>query len=201
MGSTVFIGHYEQDNDKTNGMEEIEWVVLANNGKTATLISKYVLDYKPYNNKSQSFYWLKTWEECSLREWLNNGFMSNAFSEDEQEMLETIKVSAHKNPRPDDILSSDPGKATWDTVYLLSIKEAEQLFDSDMTRYCEPTAYAKAKGVKWDEENGGCWWWLRTPGEYNAKAAGVSSYGSISYRGVDVDCSEAVRPVVVIRLE
>ena len=37
-------GHYEQDNDKSNGSEPIEWVVIESNGDEVTLLSRYCLD-------------------------------------------------------------------------------------------------------------------------------------------------------------
>lgn len=40
----VFFGHYEQDNDLTNGAEAIEWRVLKVENGEALLISQYALD-------------------------------------------------------------------------------------------------------------------------------------------------------------
>ena len=79
--SIVKFGHYEQDGNKSNGAEEIEWLVLDNNGREATLISKYCLDTKQFNDE----YIEVTWETCTLRTWLNNDFLENAFSTIEQE--------------------------------------------------------------------------------------------------------------------
>ena len=48
---TVYVtfGHYEQDNDLTNGKEPIEWRVLKEEGGEVMLITRYALDAKPYN--------------------------------------------------------------------------------------------------------------------------------------------------------
>ena len=56
----VFFGHYEQDNDLTNGAEAIEWRVLKVENGEALLISQYALDSQPYNEK----YAVALWSEC-----------------------------------------------------------------------------------------------------------------------------------------
>ena len=50
VGSTVFFGSYEQDNDTANGKEDIEWIVLAKEGNKLLVISKYALDCQKYNS-------------------------------------------------------------------------------------------------------------------------------------------------------
>ena len=107
-----------------------------------------------------------------------------------------MTVSADKNPK----YSTNPGKATQDRVWLLSIPEAEKYFSTDKARICTLTAYAKAQGA-WTGSSGTCWWWLRSPGHYSTYAAYVHSDGSILYSGRIVDYSSiAVRPVVVVGL-
>ena len=44
------------------------------------LISRYALDVKPYNTQRVDI----TWEQCTLRAWLNNDFINTAFTTDEQ---------------------------------------------------------------------------------------------------------------------
>ena len=76
-------GHYEQDNDTSNGPEEIEWRVLAAEGSRVLVISEYALDVKKYNAGSVGI----TWENCTLREWLNGEFFQTAFNSGEQGIL------------------------------------------------------------------------------------------------------------------
>ena len=40
-GSRVFFGAYEQDNDESDGREDIEWLVLAREGDRLLVISRY----------------------------------------------------------------------------------------------------------------------------------------------------------------
>ena len=93
-GDVVVFGKYEQDNKKSNGKEDIEWIVLAREGSKVLVISRYALACKPYNNKKTDV----TWETCSLRKWLNNDFYESAFDEEEKNYIIKTNVPADKNP-------------------------------------------------------------------------------------------------------
>ena len=190
-GDYVFFGAYEQDNNTSNGKEYIEWLVLDIKDGKALLISKYALDCKQYNTSCTGI----TWETCSLRQWLNKDFINTAFSATEQAMIPTVTVSADKNP----VYSTNPGNATQDKVFLLSITEANKYFSSASARACQPTAYAVANGAY--KNSGNCWWWLRSPGRSQGTAAYVDSAGGVSVRGYVVNRSNfAVRPALWINL-
>ena len=79
VGNVVTFGHYEQDADESNGPEPIEWIVLDVQDGKALLLSKYVLDAKPYYTEGTDI----TWETCTLRTWLNNYFLNNASSQEQ----------------------------------------------------------------------------------------------------------------------
>lgn len=192
IGSYVVFGTYEQNNNTSNGKEEIEWIVLAREGDRVLVVSRYALDCQQYNTSSTSV----TWETCSLRKWLNGTFLNAAFSESERAMIPSVTVSADKNPS----YSTSPGNSTTDQVFLLSITEANKYFSSDSARQCQGTAYCYAQGV-YKASNGNCWWWLRSPGDDSCDAAIVSNGGSVyddkySVRGG----SGAVRPALWINL-
>ena len=192
VGDYVFFGAYEQDNNTSNGQEYIEWLVLEVKGGKALVISKYALDCQQYNTS----YTYVTWETCTLRKWLNNDFINAAFSADERTMIPTVTVSADKNPD----YSTNPGNATQDQVFLLSITEVNKYFSSDSARQCKPTDYAVANGA-WESDSGNCWWWLRSPGDYQNSAANVYAYGDVNECGSNVnDADNAVRPALWIDL-
>ncbi len=193
-GDYVFFGAYEQDNNTSNGKEYVEWLVLEVKDGKALVISKYALDCKPYETSHTDV----TWETCTLREWLNNDFINAAFSADEKAMIPTVTVSADKNPK----YSTDPGNATQDQVFLLSITEANKYFSSDSARQCEPTDYAVANGARESDDNGICLWWLRSPGDPQNFAAFVSYKGDVAEIGNGVDNDyNAVRPALWISVE
>lgn len=193
VGDYVFFGAYEQDNNTSNGKEDIEWLVLEVKDGKALVISKYALDCQQYNTSYTDI----TWETCTLRKWLNNDFLGAAFSADEKSMIPTVTVSADKNPD----YSTNPGNTTQDQVFLLSITEANKYFSSDSARQCKPTEYAVAGGAYVNSSNGNCVWWLRSPGGSQNDAADVDYGGDVGEGGDDVNIgSDAVRPALWIDL-
>ncbi len=197
VGSYVTLGSYPQTQDGDDNTP-IEWLVLENDGETALLISRYALDCKPYNEKYES----TTWETCTLRGWLNNKFFNKAFSTEEKQYILQSDVSADKNPK----YSTNPGNATKDNVFLLSIVEANKYFKSDDARKCAPTDYAIQQGAYTSdsykvEGRKACGRWFRSPGYDSSRAAYVFLDGSIGNFGFDVSASDcAVRPCVRVRL-
>ena len=195
-GNSITLGNYPQTtagNDNT----PIEWLVLENDGETALLISRYALDSKTYHNTMRGKI---TWEQCALRNWLNNEFYNRAFSTEEKQYILQSNVSADKNPK----YSTNPGNATKDKVFLLSVVETNKYFKSDDARRCAPTDYAiqqwasTSNSCKVDGRKT-CWWWLRSPGEYSNYPALVNDAGSfdVSYL---ISNGGAVRPCVRVRL-
>ena len=198
VGNYVIFGSYPQTqngNDKT----PIEWLVLENDGETAMMISRYALDCKPYNEKYED----TTWETCTLRGWLNNEFYNMAFSTEEKQYVLQSNVSVDKNPK----YSTNPGNATKDNVFLLSVVEANKFFKNDDAGKCAPTDYAIQQGAYTSDSSKvegrkACWWWLRSPGDSSRSAAYVVNGGTIIVggHGSDVDYSlNAVRPCVRVR--
>lgn len=201
VGDIVYFGTYEQDNDTSNGKEDIEWLVLAKENNRVLVISDKALDCQPYNS---SYTEEVTWENCSLRKWLNGTFLNKAFSTEEQAQIQNTTVSADNNPQ----YSTNPGNATTDKVFLLSINEVEKYFNSDEARKCAPTAYAKAQGAstsdtcKTPSGAATCWWWLRSPGDDQSSAAYVYFGGDVFELGNYVySVLTAVRPALWITID
>lgn len=189
VGSTVFFGSYEQDNNTSNGKEDIEWIVLARESKRIFVISRYALDCQQYDIS----YGIVTWESCWLRRWLNMEFLNEAFSGAEQAMIPNVTVSAD---------NTNFGNDTTDQVFLLSISEVNEYLASNDDRQCQGTEYCFAQGAS-KFSDGSCCWWLRSPGRfdgYYGEAAYVLSYGYVSDGG-DVHDGSAVRPALWINLE
>ena len=195
VGKTVTFGAYEQDNNTSNGKEEIEWIVLANEGNQSLLISRSALDCRQYNTK----YTDVTWESCSLRTWLNGTFLKEAFSAEEQKAILTTKVDNSKS-QGNSSWSTSGGNNTEDKVFLLSYAEAGKHFSSNSDRICKPTAYAKAQGA-YTNDSGNCWWWLRSPGSTQDGAASVSTGGSLGSSDTVGSVNDAVRPAFWLNLE
>lgn len=197
VGDEITIGSYEQDNNPNNGKEPIEWQVLAKEDGKILVISKYGLDCQQYDSGEYDYRfnpksWIKTWDRCHLHTWLNETFLNNAFSDDEQTKIELTKVSAD-NDSPNDAISSTP---TNDKVFLLSLSEVERYLPSDSSRQCLATAYAGAQGAY--TRDGYCCWWLRTTyfGR-KSNAACVLSHGTFRIDGDNIiERNNAVRPAM-----
>ena len=173
IGDYVNFGSYEQDG-RANGEEPIEWQVLDVQDDKVLLISRYGLRCKPYNDVRDRV----TWETSSIRSWLNNGFVEDAFSLAEQETIISSVVTTDKNPNFD----TDPGNDTLDKVFLLSFSEADRYFTSDEERQCAATPMANVEGG--GNVRG---WWLRTPGGFQFSVSRVDNDGQLYYLGSNCD--------------
>ena len=185
QGGYIKFGSYPQENGNTR--EPIEWLVLEVNGNEAFLVSRYGLDCRQYHHACVSM----TWEQCDLRKWLNHDFLEAAFTEEEQRRIKVSEV-VNDNSRQYDTRG---GNNTRDRVFCLSLAEAEQYFENDSERRCRPTAQAKAHGAY--VSAGCCYWWLRSPGDYQHSASYVYTGGALLPIGDYVHCDYgAVRPAL-----
>ena len=191
VGSSVYFGHYEQDNDFSNGSEEIEWLVLAKENDRVLVISKYALECRKYHFYDDYI----TWENCSLRTWLNETFIDIAFGDEERSLILSLTVSADKNPQ----FNTNPGNSTQDQVFLLSISEVNTYFHSDQERRCLPTEYAVAQGCHVNEATGYCEWWLRSPGIIPSRAACILDSGYVYNDGAFVGGNHPMHGENVVR--
>ncbi len=197
VDGTIYLGRYEQDNDTENGTEAIEWIVLAIRDGKALVTSTYALDAQPYNSfESKSM----TWENCSLRRWLNEKFLAAAFSKEEQAFIAETTVTA------DPWSNMEQGKDTLDKVFLLSAEEARRYFKNDIYRSCAGTPYCMTQKYGRDySARKNVDWWLRTV--WNSGRAiyveedGSFMHGNITgdfYTPVGSNGGVAVRPVIWI---
>ena len=173
VGDTITLGTY---ND-----EDIEWIVLDKTEDSALIISKYILDKKKYNEESTNI----TWENCTLRSWLNDEFLNSSFRSNIQDMIKTTNVVNDDNSKYGTVGGND----TEDKIFLLSIDEMNQYFGSNRSR----------KATYTDGSSG--WYWLRSPGAHHNLAASVVGGGRVYEIGYDVDHEGGIRPAMWISLE
>ena len=193
VGDIIEFGSYEQDNNRSNGVEPIGWRVLEVSGGSALIVSEYALDVRAYNKRNESV----TWETCTLRKWLNGEFYDTAFNEGEKVRIALTEVENADNPT----YGTDGGADTEDHVYLLSLGEAEKYFEDDEDRRAIPTEYAVAKNVYVNSDLGTVWWWLRSPGNNHRHAAEVNTGGSLYDFGFSVNYyRRAVRPALRLKI-
>ena len=127
-----------------------DWRVLDVCEGKMLIISEKVLEGRGYHTEGIDI----SWENCSLREYLNNEFL-NTFSSDEKS-----RILSTQNTNSEDSMYN-----TTDKVFLLSMSEANSYFSNDNER----------KALYDDGE--GAWWWLRSYGEgVNASAVAADGY-------------------------
>lgn len=151
---TVKIGSYPQSDITGKKKEPIEWFVLnkkKEKGK-ALLISKYILDCHEYNDirkYDKGRYEYLLWKNTTLREFLNNEFYNEAFSNEEKGLM--MKM----------IYEGESDNIT-DYVSCLSLSELDKYFDFwregdkfiENRVSCKPTPYAVSKGLHVNEFSG-----------------------------------------------
>lgn len=196
VGDTFSYGTYEQDNDKSNGAEKIEWLVLAKENDRVLLISKYALDCQAFCSDETG----TSWKDSSLRNWLNTTFIQNAFNDTEKGSIITTEIKSEEKNK----------EITKDKIFVLDNDEAEKYFDSDISRRCSPTVYAKQRGVlcpedlqdvEFDEDvKNTCCYWLRSPGFHGDKVSIIDYEGTVYERGQFIDEEIAVRPVLWLNI-
>lgn len=193
IGDIVTYGNYEQDGFYSNGEETIEWIVIARDRDNhALLLSRYCLDALPYNEDGGDV----TWEDSSIRAWLNGEFLESAFDGDPNGFICTAECKT-KDGRS----GTDGGENTTDRIFLLAVDEVTLYFPKESSRRAPVTEYAKEQGAEYDK-NGNGWWWLRTPGKTQDMAAGVHTAGGVNYDGRDVDRTDlCIRPALWLDLD
>ena len=197
----VYFGNYWQndtnDDAKINQSDEkqpIKWRVLSVDNDDIFLLADQNLDSRSYDDEET----VVTWETCTLRNWLNNTFLTNAFSEKEQGGIKNTTVVNEDNPT----YGTEGGNDTIDKIYLLSEIEAcnvsygfNRIFSyEDGTREAQNTAYSIECGANTFSETGhegtGVWW-LRTPGGSSYCATVVDFYGEGARDGSPVSSNSS----------
>lgn len=148
------------------------WYVIVKDSDYSMLFCEESVDKRVYNKGWDSD--KTTWEECSLREWLNNDFY-NSFSESEK-----AAIILCTNENPDNSQEhTDGGNTTEDYVFLLTMYDAEVLPKSVL---------------KYSQE---CW--LRSPGVTQYGAAVITEDGKVDFDGgYGPFAKSGVRPLIVV---
>ena len=204
--------------------EPLLWRVLEVRDGTALLLSHTAVECEPF----QADYRDVSWENCTLRSWLNgygpqenvsardysgteDSFLSLAFSAEEQE---AILNTAVRN-EPNHYFGMDSGASTEDRIFLLAeselfIHDSSEIHGfsrrdevADRAKQFRPTDYAVRKGA-WKEagDRGNVFWITRTTGYTHDNVVYVGESGYMYNRGILVTCGDAaVIPALVLDLD
>ena len=210
----VKFGKYPKNDINGGKREDLDWIVLTKDNESVTLLCKYVIDNKLYNDLRGN----TTWEECSLRTWLNNDFYNVAFSDSDKSYILQTDVINESNPSHD----TQGGNNTKDKVYLLSVSEVINFFgkgdSSDSgrnlkaatiaTKYaqnCEVGGKVLRKVTGHGKYAGNTEWLLRTPGVSQSSICSVDGGGSVNDWGFSIQKSNGdafgIRPVIRVKIK
>ena len=202
----------------------LRWRMLDIQENRALLLADRMPDCIPFHNVEENV----TWEECTLRSWLNGygaeankqgtdyagyGFIDRAFSAQEQEAILPVLC---RNPANRDY-GTDSGRDTEDRLFILSNEEvfegenaerygfhASRDYDDPAKRFTS-TLYAKCMGAWWspvDKYAGNSFWFMRTNGYTSRSVTYICDFGYIYSRGTLATCSDAgVLPAMWIDLD
>lgn len=204
----VKLGTWQYRYDDDGKKIPVEWIVLDVKDGKALLLSKYVLDYKKFNETDKPV----TWENSTLRKWLNEDFCEKAFDKNE------IRIVSETNNR---ILDNwytfvEGGEDTMDRLFVLSTDDIVN----------------PAYGLSWPDDIDhddkfscwvhGCWemnsllmspngdygvytdqffseWWTKTPGDHDNTMIYVRQTYTDHYNADDVVNREyGIRPAMWI---
>ena len=173
-GGTVTYGYY-------NG-EKIEWEVLEVNGNEALVFSKYNIEQMIFNETAPV-----TWKNSSLRSWLNNNFISDAFSSEDTSFIIESTLITHVPWSTDE--------TTYDRIFPLSRSELDKYFSSNYDRRTTTFSLAHSKS-NCDQ------YWLRDSGVSGTRVLIVKTDGSIRKEGSPVQNAYVnVRPAMWVRMK
>ncbi len=188
-----------------------DWQVLDIQQDRALLVTECIIEQRSYHDAYVDI----TWEDCSLRKYLNGEFYDK-FSEEDQSRILSV---TNKN-LDNQWYGSKGGADTQDHIFLLSLEEVCKYFGDSSSKLQNPgknqrywferkdennsKRLARLLGKEWD-----WWWWLRSPGRVNVKAVYIfGTDGNIGIQGNNIlkgnlsdgRCTGGVRPALWLKL-
>ena len=196
--NAIFSGNILQTKKQIVRFGAYNWRVLDVQADKALLLCEDIIEKRPYNAR----YTDVTWEECSLRRYLNGEFFRKFSIPEQKFILKSNNVNANNR-----WYAIKGGDDTLDKVFLLSVEETVKYFgDSGRLVHWEPGDLGYISDKHNNERTaryGGetCWWWLRSPGSHGYNAANVSKSGHLIVNGNYVDNWDGgVRPAIWLNL-
>lgn len=177
VGDVLGFGSYEQDYDSANGSEPIMWQILSiDENNIALAISVKVLNRKAFHEHS---FGNETLDNSTLIAWLNEGFMSNAFTDEEATYMREFSYSDLRAPYK---------------VALLLTSEVERFMPA-----LKEGLEAETEFVKRQCEDGDKGWWIYKRDNGKGEAM-IVSYESGEIERYDSLYFAGVRPLIRIQL-
>lgn len=148
---------------------DVKWIVLSSAEGRAVLVSQYLLPCDVVDRMYNDAHLDVSWEDCSLRRWLNDVLCSELFNEQEMGVI--------------------VGDCNSDSLSLLSVEDARGFIGSFPNGLAASYEGASANASAW---------WLRSTGNNPACAMYVDGNGAIVENGMAVNYTFGIRPMVVV---
>lgn len=174
IGSKIRFGSFEQDNNTKNGAEIIEWLIIDEDEEHFLVVSTYALEAMPFMGKKGD---TVTWEDSLVRQWMQEEFYENAFTETEKQKIAKTTLDhwflgdyaeKQKKLSTKKIQSYESADNTEDFVFLLSYRDYQKssaYMNESVLGHI--SAYVQAKGydksVKTESDR--ILLWLRPEGQ------------------------------------
>ncbi|MCL2755310.1 MAG: DUF6273 domain-containing protein [Oscillospiraceae bacterium] len=143
----------------------------------ALIITRQIIGFRRFHAEEADV----TWENCTLREYLNGEFLDN---------FDSTKIAPTTNTNPNNPwYDTDGGNPTIDSIFLLSLDEVCKYFGDSTAKL----ANREKRAFRIDDENSKARealyegnilaWWLRSPGSRPDNVAAVTPNGHIHVHG------------------
>lgn len=187
VGDYLKFGEWRQGIGGSVG--SLEWLVLERSGTRALLVTRDLVEAKPFGGYN--------WAESELRTWLNGEFLSNAFTDKERG---AICETTLQNP-DNNLFGTYGGGDTVDRVFLLSNKQAKKYFEKESQRQATFSDWCKSQlgSAAQSDSRKGDEYWLRSVGDTFCIDS-VNSIGIINEHELYNIKTMGVRPAVWIEV-
>lgn len=187
------------------------WRVLDIKNDTALIITEEIIEQRAYHDAYTDI----TWADSSLRIYLNGEFVDKFNANDQARIIPVLNQN-DDNPW----YGTQGGADSRDSIFLLSLDEVCRYFGDSTSKLYDRGKNQRYWFERKDENNSkrlaklqgteGCWWWwLRSPGRVNLKAAYIwGTDGTIGIQGNNIlkgnisdgKCTGGVRPALWLKL-
>ena len=201
VGSEVYFGRYEHDDDLSNGPDPLPWQVIAVEDNRALLLTRDVILFQGkegYNYYDKEAIYDSSsgvnaagrtnWENSELRYSLNTDFLDEAFLPEEQKAILTTLVKAEPHPLSD---AGVVGNDTQDKIFILSYSEVERYLPEPTMRLSQLIQTDRSRLGDSIPDTPTAAWHLRVP---QLAALYKTSYRYIHTCGISKD-GELVRDI------
>ena len=159
--------------------QSIVWRVLDidDENEKALLVTKDIVALMAFAEGTE------TWEDSLVRQWLNNDFINEAFTDEEAAIILSTDITIAPNAE----YGTSGGNSTTDKAFLLSEEEVNSYFiDGE----------ARRSNYNGELED----WWTITSGEDETSILIVMGEGTIFTDGYSKQQEEGVRPAIWVNL-